>query len=159
MFIDTLLPSQQRVVLPQISMVKPQNSSNVKSGVAKKASKISLKFNDAVSLDRQLVRSQEINTMCMRIATEPGIFPSTFVKGKRTLQNIEEAYTTYLSKRKIDGLFESLATKTMERIKGEEKFTRDQAAFILGMSATTLGRNYDDYIMRGRHCIYLFSSD
>ena len=154
MSIDTLMPSQRRVILPQIASLQRESSSKLDSSAVKKASKTTSKISDAVLLDRQLERSQEMDTICTQIATLPGIFPSSFVKGRRRLADIQEAYKNYLLKLKEDGLFDALASKTMQRIKLEERFTRDQAAFILGMSSTTLRRNYDDYILRGRDSFF-----
>ncbi len=88
--------------------------------------------------------------ICESIATMPGTSPSNFVsglKGGLSIDEINTFYNKYIQQRKQDGTYDALAKSVCQRLRYEEHFTREKAAYILCYSLTNMRRIYDNYVI------------
>ena len=83
---------------------------------------------------REFEKVNKIQMMCESISTKEGVYPQNFVstlKGGLSIEEIHSHYREYIAKKKQDHTFHDLAEIICNRLRYEESFSRDTAAYIL----------------------------
>jgi len=91
------------------------------------------------SSDRALEKEAALYDMCSQIANRPYVKPADFVNKRQTPEEIASHYATYFNSLNVDEV-EVLKIATAERFQTEAKFTLENVAYILQISASAANR-------------------